>query len=33
MQVFNEDGRYMVLNDREYVDLINEIINKVNYND
>jgi hypothetical protein len=33
MQVFNEDGRYMVLNDREYVDLINEIINKVNFND
>jgi hypothetical protein len=33
MQVFNNDGRYMVLTDREYVDLVNEIINKVNYND
>jgi len=33
MQVFNKDGRYMVLTDREYVDLINEIVNKVNYDD
>ncbi len=33
MQVFNKDGRYMVLTDREYVDLVNEIVNKVNYDD
>jgi hypothetical protein len=33
MQVFNKDGRYMVLTDREYVDLINEIASKVNYDD
>jgi hypothetical protein len=33
MQVFNKDGRYMVLTDREYVDLINEIVSKVNYDD
>lgn len=31
MQVFNNEGRYMTLTDREYVDLVVEITNKTKW--
>ena len=33
IQVFDESGKYMTLNDIEYIQLINEIINKTKWKD
>lgn len=33
IQVFNKEGRYMTLNDMEYINLINEIINQITWVD
>jgi hypothetical protein len=33
LQVFDKNGKYMTLTDREYIELINEIINKTKYKD
>lgn len=33
LQVFDLNGKYMTLNDMEYVQLVNEIINKTKWKD
>ena len=33
LQVFDQNGKYMTLTDREYIELVNEIINQTKWKD
>jgi hypothetical protein len=33
IQVFDKNGKYMTLTDREYIELVNEIINQTKWKD